>query len=161
MFLQIYAFQTPMLMKLTLLIVPLIFFSSCSLLWEFRDIEEVSDYKWMPDDVKTFDYTASEAQHLNVFILIRHVHGFPAASFPVHLEIEGSEGSETNIVDIDVMNGAGNYVGEGSGDLWDIKHLAQTEKIFKPGEYQIRIGHAVDGKVVPLIMEVGIQLEKP
>lgn len=136
-------------------------FASCGLLWEYRNIHEIEGMEWHKSDVQSFEYTAETATNLNVLILIRHVHGIPFPSIPLRLIIKKDGQQISNsAVKILVMDNSKQYVGQGSGDLWDIEHLAFENMAFDAGTYTIELTHAMQRESIPLIMEVGIQLEK-
>ncbi len=139
----------------------LLVFASCSLLWEYREIHEIDGMQWKQSDVQTFNYSTNKDVELDVILMIRHVYGFAYSTLPIELTIkQNGETLLTETKDIQVKNEDDEYVGEGSVDLWDLHNRILTKQSLPSGGYTIEVRHTAKQEVFPLIMEVGIQLEK-
>ena len=130
---------------------------SCSLIYEFRDIKEIEGWRWSGSESFTFTYTTEEDKTLDGTLLFRHVQGFqyPEVSFRIEIESEQGVWDTTFVVPIRDQNG--DYLGEGSVDLWDVEHAVFNARRFAAGTHTIRI-HQNTADPLPLAMEVGIQL---
>ncbi|NQV54042.1 MAG: hypothetical protein HQ500_12720 [Flavobacteriales bacterium] len=131
----------------------------CGLLWEYRENHEIKDWTWAADDVQTFEYTTYETQVLDATVLIRHLHGFQYRSIALKCEVTTPDTSLVVSFVIPIRDDQGDYLGEGSVDLWDVSYRFMAGHTFVPGEYSFRISQET-ANPLPLLMEVGLQLEQ-
>ena len=120
------------MLRKTLSITLLIFsLSSCSLIYEFRDLQEIEGWRWNASESCDFTYSTEEEIALDGVLLFRHVQGFqhPEVSFRVEIESKENQWDTTFVVPIRDQNG--DYLGEGSVDLWDVEHLFFTDFTFE------------------------------
>jgi gliding motility-associated lipoprotein GldH len=131
--------------------------TSCSLLYAFREIQEIPGWKWASSDVRSFTFENPETQILDGTFLFRHVHGFGYASINIRAEIiSDSERIDTTFT-IPIRDENGDYLGEGAGDLWDVEHTFLHGYEFKPGTYTLTFEQK-NADPLPLVMEVGVEL---
>lgn len=145
--------------KLLYLLLPILV-TSCGLLWEYRQIEEIDQMIWMKTDTKTFTADISNPGNYDVIILFRHVQGFPYADVAINMGVSGPGMDREDVYTIPVIGEDRQYLGEGSVDIWDIEYTALPAQAFESGEYTFTLAHEMAKDELELVMEVGIMLKK-
>lgn len=131
------------------------------MLWEYRSLEEIENMTWKKNDVKSFDAKISEDGVYDVFILFRHASGFPYSKLSLNMTAKGEGLDHSSVVEIPVIDeGTKKYLGDGSGDLWDIEHVALSNQKLTSGNYHIELNQAMNFDELLLAMEVGIMVKK-
>jgi len=96
-----------------------------------------------------------------VLLLFRHVHGFPFATVYLEVSLEGPEVSSIDTVELSIIGDDREYLGEGSGDIWDVESVVYADIELVPGDYHISVRHIMERDKLDLVMEVGVQVSKP
>ena len=98
----------------------------------------------------------------NVYINVRHNSVYPYCNLWVLITTTSPDGnSQKQRVEIQLANEDGAWHGEGMGDIWDLKHLAQQNAIFnKKGIYSFEFEQIMREDPLPGIMAMGIRVEK-
>lgn len=134
---------------------------SCGLIYFYRELHELEGMQWLKDDVQTFEVSIEEPKRLDATLLIRHVEGYAFKDLPVHFLLkQGDEVILEQDIAVPIKDKNGDYVGEGSVDLWDINYPLFDDRTFSEGEYTFRFQHVMERDRIPLVMEVGLQLEE-
>lgn len=147
-------------MRKLIFLLPIILLSACSGLWEYRSLHELKDHTWKKSEVLSYDAEISQDGTYDVFILFRHVQGFPYKDMGIHMEMNGNDIDLKQDVLIPVIGENKKYLGDGSVDIWDIEHKAFDELELKAGNYHIDLTHLMQQADLGLVMEVGIMIKK-
>lgn len=143
-------------MKKLILLIGIVQLTSCGMLWEYRGLNELDDWTWNKSDIQHFDAEISKPGNYDVYVILRHIHGFPYADVNLNLKINGTNASYDQSFTIPVINSDKEYLGEGSGDMWDIEFQTLENEPFDPGTYSVDIQHEMLKEDLQLMMEVGI-----
>jgi len=130
--------------------------------WHHRELKEIPGMRWNKSDAQIFDVDFNSVKELDAKLLIRYVYGYSDdfINCQVRIEKDGELVSE-EAVSIQVRDEQGEYLGEGSVDLWDIQQRFLSSYSFEPGTYRFTVTHTMPVQELPLIMEVGLKLVDP
>lgn len=116
--------------------------------------------KWKRSDVKVFETEIETEGRYDVYVLLRHASGFPYATVPVKLELDGAESGVSSDFRINVIDTTSKeYLGNGSGDLWDVDFLALPNQHIEKGPLRFKLSHASQTEELQLMMEVGVMVK--
>lgn len=149
-------------MKKLLVALTCLSLTACGVLWEYRGLEEIPQMNWQKADSKTFQANMSAAGNYDVKILFRHVYGFPYRDVAIKMTMTNPQGESTSeTYTIPIINDKKEYLGEGSVDIWDVAYTALPSYKMEAGEYTFELSHEMAKDELELVMEVGVQIEKP
>lgn len=140
--------------------LPITFLTCCGILWEHRSLESFDDMEWNRSDTAAFSFSIDHAGPRDISILVRHVQGFPFAEMGILAITGGPSIADTQLIVIPVIGSDRKYLGEGSGDLFDLEYVLHEAASLEAGDYNIRLVHQMSRDPLPLIMEVGIQVNE-
>lgn len=148
-------------MKKLLPILLLSLLVSCGLFWVHRSIHELGDMRWAPTDSHTFEFDNNEERALDVYFILRHVHGFSYPSLAIRYEHQHPDGSiNQGEFTVPIKDEKGEYLGDGSVDLWDLEYMFLPAQKFETGRHVFIFTHAMGDTSIPLVMETGLLLKK-
>jgi len=135
------------------------FFTACNDI--YRDFQSVKDMKWYDTDVKTFDVTIPEDGNYDLIFAMRHSTGYPFTTIKINIE-ETMPGGKIYEKDAEfpVTDENGNYIGEVTGQLWDIEAAFDENVFLKKGKYKFRIRHNMNHNPVILVIDIGLIVRK-
>ena len=114
----------------------------------------------MQAEIQTFEVEIKQAQKVNATLLLRHIEGAQTPSVKAEVTITSNQQEWKTIpINIAIMNEDGDYLGNGSGDMWDVDTPIFQGLLMEAGQYSFTIKQVQQARV-PLIMEVGLQLEE-
>jgi gliding motility-associated lipoprotein GldH len=149
-------------MKNTYFIPGLLFIlilSSCNQV--YRDFEEVKEMKWYKSDVKTFEFDIKNEGNYDLIFCMRHSTGYQFMTIKTKISMTTPDyevyEKEAEFL---VTNEKGEYIGDGTGQLWDIEEAFSANELLKKGHYKISIAHAMENDPVILVMEIGLKVKK-
>lgn len=132
---------------------------ACGILWEFRENHELDEWQWTQGDAQIFTYKNEEEQHLDASLLLRHLHGFQYPSIQIECKVVSPDTAFTVSFTVPVRDEQGDYLGEGSVDLWDLSVPFLQSHLFSPGVHEFQISQST-ANPLSLIMEVGLELNR-
>jgi len=141
-----------------------IFAFSCN---ENRVYEELNSsfpkYRW--DKTKVIEVSpeiTDITQEYNLFLSLRHVHGFQFKELQVKVEmISPSNKTTTKSYKMQVFGSGKKYLSECNGDLCDLETLmAGNFKFEEAGKHTFKISHEMKVDPVPNVMMMGIAIDK-
>jgi len=135
------------------------FFTACNDI--YRDFQSVKDMKWYDTDVKTFDVTIPEDGNYDLIFAMRHSTGYPFTTIKINIEQITPEGkiSEKN-AEFSIADEQGHYLGEVTGQLWDIENVFSGNAFLMKGKYIFKISHKMNNNPVILVIDVGLIVRK-
>ena len=147
---------------LTLLAV-IITFSSCDKNCVFEKNTEIPDNLWNADNKVKFEVDVKDtiAPH-NFYINVRQADGYPFREIYLFITTEFPNGKKAvDTLDCILADEKGKWLGDGLGDIFD-NRIAFKKGVRFPalGKYTFTLEQAMRIKELPLIMDVGLRIEK-
>jgi gliding motility-associated lipoprotein GldH len=145
-------------------IVSLLFFlTSCDKNRVFEKNEEIKDYLWDVKDVKKFEVkiTDTVTPH-NFFVNVRNADGYQFSNLYLFIKTIFPNGKYArDTLECILANEEGRWLGKGLGDIWDNQILFKRSKRFPlTGTYTFVIEQAMRQPKLPMVMDVGMRIEK-
>ncbi len=109
-------------------------------------------------EVDVIDTTAT----YNVYINVRHASIYPYSNLWLMVTTISPDGtSQKQRVEVSLADEEGAWHGEGMGDIWDLKYLAQQNARFvKKGKYSFQFEQIMRQDPIPGIMAMGLRVEQ-
>lgn len=150
--------------KIPSLAVIVLFFSiSCDSQKLYESNVEIPDGIWEVGNVAQFKFSVEETKiPYNLKVNVRNTHFFGSQNLWVFIKTS----SPTNKIQYDTLNCTladekGKWLGDGMGDIWDIScPYKQNIGFPEKGEYTVEIKHGMRTKRLPMILEIGLRVEK-
>ncbi len=152
--------------KINLLIVLLfavLLSSSCDQSRIFEDNKVIDNNIWKSNAPVTFEINVDDTTSGNNFYLnIRHAEGYQYSNLYVFMKTKFPNGkSAQDTIELVLQDPNGNWTGSGLGDIWDSQIMFKRNLRFPmKGKYQFSVYHAMQTPELPMIMEVGMRIEK-
>ncbi|MEY4927130.1 MAG: hypothetical protein RI894_1566 [Bacteroidota bacterium] len=136
--------------------------TSCNKNKIFEQRNDIAQLNWANTDVQTFEVKIPEGvAKYRLKALVRYAKNCPIEGLLIHASIitpNGSNIEEDGQIPIKLN---GNNQGEGLGDLWDTETIiADNLELQQAGLMKVSISHSMLRPKVPLIMKVGLLVEK-
>lgn len=128
-----------------------------------KHLELSENIEWKISDVKRFEIEIKDNTiPYDFYLAFRYADGYPFTSVKLLLkEIQPDGTFEELPYELQLRNENGEYIGSPGFDIWDSEHLIVPKKIFpKNGKYVYEITHDMPLDLLPMVMEVGIIIEK-
>jgi gliding motility-associated lipoprotein GldH len=139
------------------------FISSCDKQRVFEENTPIPDNIWKVDQPVTFqvDIDDTLSGH-NFYMNIRHAEGYPFSNLFVFLKTDFPNGKAArDTIEFVLQNPDGKWSGSGLGDLWDSQiQFKQNIRFPLKGSYTFSIEQAMRTPALPMIMEMGMRIEK-
>ena len=129
----------------------------------FSESHEIKGLNWDIKDVQTFEATMepSGEQLFDIKAVFRYASNCPIETLILHYKITMPDGTVQEKDTEAVIRKNGKNMGEGLGDIWDVKaFLVEDIKFPTGGKVKIEIGHNMPNPKVPLMMKVGADIVK-
>ena len=137
----------------------MLFFSSCS--DTYREFQSIRDMKWEKKDVKKFEVNITEEGEYDLFFAMRHSAGYPFTSIKVNILQNTPDGKNfSKQAEFPVADENGKYLGDVTGQLWDIESTFAEKMFMKRGKYTFKISHSMNSNPVILVVDVGLIIRK-
>ncbi len=126
-----------------------------------EDFKKFDDYEWNRADIQEFTVDIpSDTLTANFLLHIRYANGFVFQNLNLVIEEITPDGqSQTAPFTYKLRGDDGAYLGDGSGDIWDITFPLKQNILVKGGKYRYKIGHTMPQEKLNMIMELGITAE--
>lgn len=137
----------------------LTFLYSCSSV--YSEHKEIKDLKWFKKDVKTFEVEITKAGEYDLFFAMRHSIGYPFTSIKVNIEHSQNNGQTfVKAAEFPTTDESGKYIGEVTGQLWDIESVFAEKMYLNKGNHIFKISHAMNSNPVILVVDVGLIIKE-
>ncbi len=149
--------------QLAFMLIAVITFTACDSNRIFEDNETIDDNVWIREDVKTFEVDIIDTLSPNNFYVnVRNADGYPYRNVYLFIQTTFPQGSTTlDTINCIIADEKGQYLGSGMGDIFDNQILLKKNVIFpQSGKYTFKIQHGMRRDKLPLIMDVGMRIEK-
>ena len=141
----------------------LLVLSSCDSSRVYDQNTEIPDYIWDKDNPIYFDVDIQDTVSLhNVYVNIRNAGGYGYSNIYLYLDTKYPNNTiSRDTIECILADDAGKWLGDGSGDIWDNQILFKKNVRFKQmGVYKFRYEQAMRMPKLPMIMDVGLRIEK-
>ena len=146
-----------------LLIISALFLSSCDKNRVFEENKEIPDNLWKVENKIKFEVDVKDTIHPhNFYINVRNSDGFPYRNIFLFITTDFPNGKKAiDTLDCILADENGKWLGDGLGDIFD-NQIPFKKRVRFPltGKYSITIEQGMRVPELPLIMDVGIRIEK-
>jgi len=117
------------------------------------DIEHVAQFKFAIEDTKI---------PYNLKVNVRNTEFYMSQNLWVFIKTTSpSSKVQYDTLNCLLANDKGEWLGEGMGDIWDLSvPYKQSIGFPEKGQYTVEIKHGMRMQKVPMIMEIGLRVEK-
>lgn len=145
------------------IIVCLLVFASCDSNRIYEQNETISESGWNMSDIKKFEVEIKDpATPVNFYINVRQADGYPYSNLFLFIKTNFPGGkASVDTLECMLADEKGKWLGSGIGDIYDNQiPFKRNVRFPQAGKYvfEIQQGMRTDG--VPLIMDVGLRIEK-
>ena len=129
---------------------------------EYQSIDETKG--WLKTDKKIFTPEIKDTLGVyDIFVHVRHADSYPYRNLYIFLTTEFPNGKkESDTLECMLANEKNQWLGSGAGDLWDNAILLKSDVQFPlSGKYRFTFEQGMRMDPVPLILDVGLSIEKP
>jgi gliding motility-associated lipoprotein GldH len=139
------------------------FFISCDSKRVFEENKEISDVIWDANEKISFEVPITDTTTPNnLFINVRNADDYPYSNLYLFITTTFPNGKlSKDTLECILADDQGNWLGSGLGDLWD-NQIPFKKNVRFPvsGKYTFEIEQAMRKDKLPLIVDVGLRIEK-
>lgn len=138
-------------------------FSSCDNSRIFEQNYSIPESGWDQTNSAKFDVDIKDpSTPANFYINVRHADGYPYANLFLFIKTVFPNGKLSNdTLECVLADDKGKWLGSGIGDIYDNQIPFKRNVRFPvAGNYHFEIEQAMRTQTVPLIMDVGLRIEK-
>lgn len=146
-----------------LFLFSLLFFSSCDNNRIFEQNQTIPEIGWSSKNVLKFDVDITNIKiPTNFYINVRNADGYPFSNLFLFVKTKFPNGKMSNdTLECVLANENGKWLGRGIGDIYDNQiPFKRNVRFPETGKYSFEIQHAMRMDTIPLIMDVGLRIEK-
>ena len=98
----------------------------------------------------------------NIYLTLRHITQYPYDNLKINLTVYAPSGEErTTLHTFPIKDKEGKFLGDGAGDLWDVKLLVKGKYMFnQEGNYKFQIDNLMDYYDIVGLVDLGLIVEK-
>jgi len=147
----------------TLVSLAVLFFSSCDRGRIFEQNKVIPEMNWAVKNVMKFDVDITDTKMpTNFYVNVRNADGFPYSNLFLYIKTIFPNGKISNdTLDCVLADEKGKWLGSGQGDIYDNQIPFKRNVLFpEAGKYSFEIQNGMRLDPTPLIMDVGLRIEK-
>lgn len=136
---------------------------SCSNNVVYSKYQTFENNEWHAKDKAVFDIEISDTQTLNnINLMVRHADAYPYNNVFLFVTTNYPDGKVlTDTMEIILANQKGEWLGSGAGDIFDFKVPVKKNVRFPlPGKYKFTFEQGMRVDPLPMIMDLGFEIEK-
>lgn len=156
--------MTKNLKRIIIILTPAVMLlSSCSDNSLLDASSPISEAGWNIKDTLDFKVNVVDPSvATNFYINVRNADGYPYSNLYLVMITKAPNGKQaSDTLECQLADDNGKWLGKGAGDIYDNRIPFKRNVRFPlAGEYSFRITHCMRTDVVPLIMDVGLRIEK-
>jgi gliding motility-associated lipoprotein GldH len=144
-------------------VIAVMLLSSCDSSRIFEENTSIPEYKWFQDNIIKFEVDIEdEKMPTNFYINIRNADGYPYSNIYIFIKTTFPDNkTAVDTLECILADEQGNWLGSGMGDIFDNQiPFKRNVKFPTKGKYTFELQHGMRGKFVPLIMDIGMRIEK-
>lgn len=129
----------------------------------YSKYETLPEEGWATEHKLSYQLDMKDTNTLHhVFLTIRHADAYPYRNLFVFLTTSYPDGKKTtDTLECLLANDKGQWLGDGAGDIWDVKKLLKKNVRFpQSGHYTFTFEQGMRINPLPLIMDFGMIVEK-
>lgn len=141
----------------------LLFLTSCDSKRIFEENESIPDNTWANSHIIRFDVPINDpSTPANFYINVRNADGYPYSNLYLFIKTTFPNGKfSTDTLECILADEKGKWLGKGLGDIYDNQIPFKRNVRFPlAGTYKFEIQQGTRSDNVPLIMDVGLRIEK-
>lgn len=141
----------------------LVAFASCDSARVYEENKELPDNVWNVDNVVKLEVDIIDTTApTNFYINVRNAEGYPYSNIYLFIKTKFPNGQESNdTLECVLADEKGQWLGNGMGDIYDNQIPFKRNVRFPvSGKYTFELQHGMRIKDLPLIMDVGLRIEK-
>lgn len=145
------------------LIMLCLFFSSCDDARIFEENTAIPESGWDSNNVISYNVDIKDpSTPASFYINVRHADGYPYSNLFLFVKTRFPDGKQSNdTLECQLADENGKWIGKGAGDIYDNQILFKRNVRFPlAGTYIFEIEQGMRIDKVPLIMDVGLRIEK-
>lgn len=147
----------------TLFLLCVLLFYSCDNKRIFEKNQEIPESGWNSNTVLKYDVDITDpATTANFYINVRNADGYPYSNLYLFIKTTFPNGKMSNdTLECILADDKGKWLGSGMGDIYDNQIPFKRNVRFPlAGKYSFEIQHGMRTEVLPLIMDIGLRIEK-
>ena len=147
----------------TLLLLCVFFFSACDSKRIFEKNQEIPVTGWTASNILKFDVDIKDpATPANFYLNVRNADGYPYNNLFLFIKTIFPNGKMSNdTLECMLADEKGKWLGSGIGDIYDNQiPFKRNVRFPQAGTYHFEIGQGMRTDNIPLIMDVGLRIEK-
>lgn len=141
----------------------LILFASCDNNRIFEENKSIPDTGWDSSNVVKFDVEIKDpSTPANFYVNVRNADGYPYSNLFLFVKTKFPNGKQSNdTLECQLADEKGKWIGKGIGDIFDNQIPFKRNVRFPlAGTYSFEIMQGMRASNIPLIMDVGLRIEK-
>lgn len=126
-----------------------------------KDFKKFGNYEWQRADMQELTVEIpADSMTVDVLLHVRYANGFAYQNLNLIIE-ELTPDGESRIAPFSyrLRGDDGAHLGDGSGDIWDIRFPLKQNMLMQGGKYRYKIGHTMPQDKLLMLMEIGITVE--
>ena len=138
-------------------------FASCDSKRVYEENTEIKDYIWNKNQPIFFTVDVKDTVNPhNVYINVRNASGYQYSNIFIFMDTKYPDGKTSrDTIECILADASGKWLGDGSGDIWDNQILFKKNVRFKQmGKYIFKYEQAMRNAQLPMIMDMGLRIEK-
>ena len=149
--------------RLVLIITSSLFLLSCNKNVVYTQYNEFEKQEWFAKNNVVFEVPIEDNQNFhNIYLKIRHADSYPYSNLFLFVTTSYPDGkSLTDTMEVILANNKGEWMGNGAGEVYDYKiPIKKNVKFPQTGKYTFSFQQAMRTDPLPLIMDIGFEIEK-
>lgn len=146
-----------------LILIAVATITSCDNNRIFEKNEDIPESGWEMEDIKKFEVEIKDpSTPANFYVNVRNADGYPYSNLFLFIKTTFPNGKFANdTLECMLADINGKWLGKGIGDIYDNQiPFKRNTRFPMPGIYTFEIQHGMRVKNVPLIMDIGLRIEK-
>lgn len=139
------------------------FFYSCDSARIFEQNQSIPESGWSSKTILKYDVEITNTEiPANFYINVRNADGYPYSNIYLFIKTTFPNGKMSNdTLECVLADEKGKWLGSGMGDIYDNQIPFKRNVRFPvSGKYTFEIQHGMRTDIVPLIMDIGLRIEK-
>lgn len=141
----------------------LLLFTACNKNIVYTKYHTFQNNEWFVKDKAVFDIDITDTKSLNnISLMVRHADSYPFSNLFLFVKTKYPDGKIlSDTMEIVLASQKGEWQGSGAGDIFDLKvPIKKNVRFVLPGKYEFTFEHGMRPDPLPLIMDLGFEIEK-